>query len=255
MPTTIVFCEPEFTRSDALRRAYRASFDILAHALTQCQADRFTAALVLVGDPGGVVHFRDGSVIAVHSPGAPGLETLHTDAVRPQHLARAAMSDAAFAIAVGGIEHYVVDDTVDMLSPTSERIAPHRLLAQAAVRLAVLAASPCPVSPYRERLTPTGRAEPTEEFKDIVAHATGRRTARDIAFAIGRGVHPVTLDIARLLGADVLAIAAASTFTGRVHQAPAALRPRITPPQTAGAGSADPLPVRRPRRPAPGPGP
>ncbi|MBB5892005.1 hypothetical protein ACFFS4_43690 [Kutzneria kofuensis] len=174
-------------------------------------------------------------------------------------LARAAMADAAFAIAVGSIAHYAVDDTVDVLSPASDGASPGRLLGQVAVRLAVLAASPCPVSPYRERLVPTGRVEPTTDFREIVAHATGRRTARDIAFAIGRGVHPVTVDIARMLGEDVLAIVPSSMFAGRVHHASAALRPRAASPPAAVAEWTDPLPVRRPGRAAagagPGPGP
>jgi hypothetical protein len=216
--------------------------------VNQCNADRINAALVLVGDPGGVVNFRDGAVIAVHSPGAPGVAMLHEG---PLDRVGAAMADAAFAIAVGGISHYLVDDTADVLSPTSAGISPSRLLGQVAVRLAVLAASPCPVSPYRERPVPTGRVEPAAELREIVTHATGRRTARDIAFAIGRGVHSVTVDVARLLGEDVLAITPADTFTGRVHHPAAALRPRLSRP--AGVETAGPLPARRPGRAGPGP--
>ncbi|MFI9383900.1 hypothetical protein [Kutzneria sp. NPDC052558] len=209
-----------------MRPAYRTSFDVLTHALTQCHADRISAALVLVGDPGGVIHFRDGAVIAAHSPGAPGVATLRAVAEDPLG---AAIADAAFAIAVGGVAHFVVDDTADVLPPVVDGVPVRRLLGQVAVRLAVLAASPCPVSPYRERLVATGR-EPAGEFREIVDHATGRRTARDIAFAIGRGVHPVTVDVARMLGEDVLAIVPASAFGGRVHLTSATLRPRAPEP-------------------------
>jgi hypothetical protein len=208
----------------------------------------------MTGDPGGVIHFRDGEVIAVHSPGAPGVETLQPSAAGLPDLVQAAMSDAAFAIAVGGIAHYAVDDTINVLSPTSDGVSPSRLLGQTAVRLAMLAASPCPVSPYRERLMPTGRTEPTDELREIVAHATGRRTARDIAFAIGRGVHPVTVDIARMLGEDLLAIVPSSVFTSRVHHGSASLRPRAASPPIAGVEWADPLPVRDLRGAAPGSG-
>jgi len=235
-----------------MRRAYRTSFDVLTHALTQCHADRISAALVLVGDPGGVIHFRDGAVIAAHSPGAPGMATLRASA---DDLVGAAIADAAFAIAVGSVSHYVVDDTADVLPPMVDGVPPRRLLGQVAVRLAMLAAAPCPVSPYRERLVATGRGEPADEFREIAAHATGRRTARDIAFAIGRGVHPVTVDVARMLGDDVLAIAPASVFTGHVHLASAALRPRGPAPRPARAASAGPLPVRRPGGAPPGPEP
>lgn len=228
---------------------------MLAHALTQCHAERITAALVMSGDPGGVAHFRDGAVIAVHSPGAPGVEALRAGAAELPDLVGAAMSDAAFAIAVGGVAHYAVEDAVDVLSPTSAGVAPGRLLGQTAVRLAVLAAAPCPLSPYRERLVPTGRVEPAGEDQEIVAHASGRRTARDIAFAVRRGVHSVTVDIARLLGEDVLAIAPSSVFTGRVHHTADALRPRAAVSETAGVESMDPLPVRRPGQAVPGPGP
>jgi hypothetical protein len=226
---------------------------VLAHAVTQCNADRITAALVLIGDPGGVVNFRDGVVIAVHSPGAPGVTMLSGDAEGPSDRVGAAMADAAFAIAIGDISHYLVDDTADVLSPTSAGISPGRLLGQVAIRLAVLAASPCPVSPYRERPVPTGRAEPAVELREIVTHATGRRTARDIAFTIGRGVHSVTMDVARLLGDDVLALAPAAVFTGRVHHPAVALRPRTTVPRPADVAPVDPLPVRRPGRAGPGP--
>jgi hypothetical protein len=226
---------------------------VLAHAVTQCHADRINAALVVTGDPGGVVNFRDGAVIAVHSPGAPGVAMLSATVDVQADRVGAAMADAAFAITVGGISHYLVDDTADVLSPTSAGISPTRLLGQVAVRLAELAASPCPVSPYRERPVPTGRGEPAAELREIVAHATGRRTARDIAFAIGRGVHSVTVDVARLLGDDVLALAPAAVFTGRVHHEAGALRPRASPPRPADVVPADPLPVRRPGRAGRGP--
>ncbi|MFC0433788.1 hypothetical protein [Kutzneria buriramensis] len=211
------------------------------HALRQCHADRATAALVLAGDPGGVIHFRDGAVVAAHSPGAPGVGTLRVDD-EARDLARAAMSDAAFAIAVGGIAHYALDESADVLPPALDGVRPDRLLREAAVRLAVLAASPCPLSPYRERLVPTGRAEPAEQWREIVAHATGRRTARDIAFVLGLGVHTVTVEIARMLGEDVLAIVPAAAVTGRAHDV-ATLRPRSD--QRAAVAPTGPLPVRR----------
>ena len=172
------------------------------------------------------MHLRDGRAIAVHSPGAPGLETLRAGADELAALARAAMADAAFAIVVGGIRHYDIDDTLDVMPPVAAGVEPTRLLGQVAIRLAVLAASPCPVSPYRERLVPTGRGEPAEDRRAIIERATGRRTARDIAFALGRGVHPVTVDIARMLGDDVLAIAPATPLDGIVRHGPATLRPR-----------------------------
>ncbi|QUQ69367.1 hypothetical protein [Kutzneria sp. CA-103260] len=238
-----------------MRRAYRTSFDVLAHALTQCHADRISAALVLAGDPGGVIHFRDGAVIAAHSPGAPGVAALRAGAAGQSELIGAAIADAAFAIAVGSVSHYVLDDTADVLPPVVDGVSPALLLGQVAVRLAVLDASPCPVSPYRERLVATGHGDPDDELQEIVTHATGRRTARDIAFAIGRGVHSVTVDVARMLGDDVLAIAPAAAFTGRVHVTTATLRPREATPQTAVVESADLLPVRRPGDARPGPGP
>jgi hypothetical protein len=195
---------------------------------------------VLAGDPGGVIHFRDGAVVAAHSPGAPGVGTLRADD-DGQDLARAAMSDAAFAIAVGGIAHYALDEPADVLPAALDGVGPDRLLREAAVRLAVLAAAPCPLSPYRERLVPTGRAEPAGPGREIAAHATGRRTARDIAFALGRGVHTVTVEIAHMLGEDVLAIVPAAAPTGRAHDV-ATLRPRTDRRAAAPAG---PLPVRR----------
>src|SRR5688500_15300756 len=67
---------PRVHTEPPLRRDYRAAFDVLAHALARCHADRVTGALRVVGNPGGLFHLSEGAVIAVDSPGSPGAETL-----------------------------------------------------------------------------------------------------------------------------------------------------------------------------------
>jgi len=70
----------------------------------------------------------------------------------------------------------------------------------------------------------------------LAALANGRRTARDVAFALGRGVYAVTLEIDRMRGADLVLI---DPGTVRV------------PPYLGLAGAAgDPYPPPAPARPS-----
>ncbi|WP_258946532.1 hypothetical protein [Lentzea californiensis] len=213
-----------------------------------------------MGNAGGLFHFRDGVVISVESPGSPGAEMLLLSSGRIeegdwtaalvesvetrslqaalvargigvtelQGLVMAAMRDGAFATAVGEIERYVVDECIDPpLLPAARGVAPDLLLDWTARRLDAIAAFS--LSPYRDCVVPAHEAEPaglTAERREIVAHATGRRTARDMAFALGRGLHPVTVEIARMIADGLLEIAPPATSFRCSHWGLAALRPR-----------------------------
>ncbi len=234
-------CSSESTRSDTLRPEDRAASDVLASALARCDVDRTTGALCVIGNAGGVFHLRDGTVVAVDSPGSP--------VAVPQ--------DGAFAIAVGEIERCFVDESTDRpLLPAQEGVAPDLLLSETARRLGVLASLPFPLSPYRDRVVAargTESATLTAERREIIAHATGRRTARDLAFALGRGLYPVTVEISRMLGGGLLEIAPPATSFSFSHWGLTSLRPRTAATRTAGRGSgqAGSLPTRR--RGGPGP--
>lgn len=190
-----------------------------------------------MGNPGGLFHLRKGVVVAVDSPGAPGTEALllrsgriseadWTSVLRDgpgdvvalggigaaelQVVAMIATQDGAFAVAAGEVEGPVVDGEQAVGVPVADGVHPHELLRETGRRLGALGALPCPVSPYRERFVPG--ADPSAAARSavrqaILARATGRRTARDIAFAIGRSLYPVTVEISRMLAEEILAIA------------------------------------------------
>jgi hypothetical protein len=259
--------------------------DVLAHALVRCHADRVTGVLRIVGKPGGLFHLSDGLVIAVDCPGSPGAETLllrsgrisegrWTSALRDRAgtgsqltalvergdlgsaelvvIVMAAMRDGVFATAAGEVERYVIDDEPgDVLLSVPNGVAPDLLLPETARRLAALASLPAPVSPYRERVVAVrGVAALTVERREIVAHATGRRTARDIAFAVGRGVYPVTVEISRMLTEGLVEIAPPVTAISSVRPDLASLRARVEMVEP-GADRTGALPVRDARVNAP----
>ncbi|MEV6240671.1 hypothetical protein [Lentzea sp. NPDC051838] len=206
---------------------------------------------------------RDGVVVAVDSPGSPGAETLLLSSgkieekdwtkalvesvesrslqaalvamgiittAQVQDIVTTAVHDGAFAVAAGDIERCVVDESIDHpLLPAPEGVAADVLMSETARRLDALASLPIALSPYRDRVIAVDGAEQgcsTAERREIVAHATGRRTARDMAFALGRGLYPVTVEIALMLGDGLLEIAPPATSFSFSRWGPAALRPR-----------------------------
>lgn len=227
-----------------LKRDNQDALDVLAGALTQCQEDGLTGALRILGNPGALFRFRDGVVVAVESPGSPGVDTvlIHSGRIsaeeweaalcedlqdrvaQPAIVARGAigeaelrevvvtaMWDAAFAAAAGEIDGHVIDDEPNELPrlvlPSDQGVSMNDVLAETKSRLDALASLPLPVSPYRERVVPARDPVPDTDVvlrQEIIAQANGRRSARDIAFAIGRGVHPVTVEISRMLGEGVV---------------------------------------------------
>lgn len=186
-------------------------------------------------------HLQQGSVVAVESPGAPGVEALllrsgrvseadwaelfpartapenpdaglvargHIGAAELQVVIAMALQDAVFAVVAGDMTDCVAahDSPEGPVAPGED---PLRLLDTAARRLAGLAALPHAVLPHRERVVAgqgvSGAAEElTPHRREILFLADGRRTPRDIAFALGRGVYGVTVEISRMLGEGLL---------------------------------------------------
>ncbi|WP_328873586.1 MarR family transcriptional regulator [Streptomyces sp. NBC_00287] len=246
----------------------------LARALAACGRDGFTGALRVAGRPGGTVHFRDGLVVAAESPGAPGPEALllrsgrisgeqWSALVRESGGARwpaaglvaqgyagdaqlrvvcvMALHDAAFAIAAGRVDDCRRSSRNGPFAPVAVGEPPGRLLQDTARKLAALEALPRPVHPDRERPLPGPEPEglPTALQRDLLAHADGRSTARDLAFRTGRSVYTVTVEVARMLGDGLLVCAAASEPVVRIHP----------PPDGAGVRPREPEPVEPPLRP------
>ncbi|MFC3575885.1 MarR family transcriptional regulator [Streptomyces yaanensis] len=254
----------------------RAGYDLLSQAVTRYAREKGDGGLRVSGRPGGVVHLRDGLVVAVASPGAPGPGTLLMRSGRSgagvagMRVVRVmAMQDAAFAIVAGHVDGCEpLDDPVDPPDALAVGEVPARLLHQVARKLAALDVLSHPVRPDRERPLPAIEVDLTqlgEVQRDLLIHADGRRTARDIAFRTGRAVYTVTVEMARLLGAGYLECVESVAPPVRipVRMPPEGLRPR-TPPAAepavaraagAGAPATSSPPPPPPPPPPPGPGP
>ncbi|WP_406332605.1 hypothetical protein [Streptomyces sp. NBC_00203] len=220
----------------------RVGYDLLSRALDECHREKVTGGLRISGKPGGVFHFRDGLVVAVESPGAPGPEArmLRTGRIGGEQWAELlregegkrwpetelvahgyagaaqlrvvcmmALQDAAFAVVAGRVDDCERLAVSQPFAPIAVGEAPGRLLQEAARKLAAVAALPYPVRPDRERPAPIPGSDLrclrlSAAQRELLAHADGRRTARDIAFATGRAVYTVTVGMARMIGEGLL---------------------------------------------------
>jgi hypothetical protein len=160
----------------------------LTPALASCGRDRVTGVLQVVGIPGGVFQLRQGAVVAVDSPGAPGVGTLllrsgrisetewiaalqagtapqapgtelvtrgHLGAAELQVISMMAARDAAFAIIAGRLDDCYVNSGPSVIPPPAlQGVEPQKLLSEAVRRLDALGSLPMPVSPDRERVVP-----------------------------------------------------------------------------------------------------
>ncbi|MFC4908835.1 hypothetical protein [Actinomadura gamaensis] len=225
-----------------------AGFRMLSHVLGLNAAEGLSGVLRVTGRPGGTFHLRRGLVVAVDSPGAPGPETLLTRSGRLRttdrfagdtvpnrsvgeaglHVVRLmAALDATFAIIAGRM-----DDCVTHPQPYAgpARGEPaETLLREASRRLAALAALPRAVLPDRERLAavvnPDGGALATDR-REILRAADGRRSCRDIAFVLGRGVYSVTVQASSMLAEGQLTVVPDGSEPGlRARDTASPLRP------------------------------
>lgn len=216
--------------------------EALGHCLTRARAARVTGSLHVEGNPGGVIVLRDGQVLVVESPGAPGVQALliHSGRIGDARWAqdnglldRAATAssigsahlqvvqvmanqDALFAILAGSIGECLIypSRAADQL-PAHWGDDPSELMTAAVRKLSSLAALPAHIMPSRERLVPVpqaasivdrdSEARDTTAIRDsILRHADGRRTARDIAFLTGRSLYPVAVEMSRMLAEGLL---------------------------------------------------
>lgn len=219
-----------------------AAHDLLGRALARCRDEGVSGVLRVQGSPGGAFHLLGGAVVAVESPGSPGVGTLLLRSGRideaewgAAHDAAAtgawpgvafagagrlgsaefqvihmmAAQDAVFAVLAGRLENCVLDpagpdDPVPSLAPAVGRgVGPEELLVEAGRRIAALASLPRQVSPDRDRVIslvgPGDEETLPAARRDILECANGRRSPRDIAFHLGRGVWAVTVEISRML--------------------------------------------------------
>ncbi|MDH6220385.1 hypothetical protein [Streptomyces pseudovenezuelae] len=247
--------------------------------LSALRSQERSCTVVVAGAPGGSIHVRDGLVVAMETPGAPSVEGLllrsgrvseeawssvrATDTTH-EHLAAelvhrglvgagelevvslSALFDAAFALSLATPDSWEVTDPVPTLYRNAG-VTPERLLAEVSRRINLLAGEPGSVAALaRTRMeSATAAGLPgavgtlPARHQDVLANADGRRTARDIAFALGRGLFAVMVDLRQLLDRGLV-------------------RPRTpsadTRPSTAARGApsavspAAPEPVSLPRR-------
>jgi hypothetical protein len=211
-----------------------------------------SGTLLVSGEPGGTIHLVDGGVAAIDTPGAPGPEVvllrsgrvpepgwedvfavaaaegrMGAELVRRgligggqlEVVLRAAMADSMFVLIGGQVDECQVGPAATAcLLPLDPPADPAWLLAEASRRLQVLASMPNPVQHDRDRVLRGHRAPPVGSPLDggqegILALANGRRTARDMAFALGWGVYALTLEFARMQEAGLLATSSRRSVT------------------------------------------
>ncbi|MBO2450161.1 hypothetical protein J4573_23865 [Actinomadura barringtoniae] len=197
--------------------------------------ERFSGTLRIDGGQDGTVTMREGLVIAAATAAAPGPEPLllrsgrisehdWTEAFAVgapagrlaaelvereligvaglQILAQVAVVDAIFAMALCGVRTCTAErageNDLAPLLPVDPGLEVERVVRETARRLTSAAqwrplgleihARPQPVA-----------VDPLAAASDVLARVNGRRTTRDIAFALGRGLFPVMNDLAQLV--------------------------------------------------------
>ena len=249
----------------------------LADVLRQYAAARFSGVLQVDGRPGGTIYLADGGVCACETSGAPSLEvillrsrrisesdweaafTAAAVAGRPmpdelvqrellgageaEALLRIALADAIFALVSGRVDGWSEKPPADCLLPLAPAARSGWLLAEANRRGQVLGAFPGSAVSAHDRIAAapgTARASraPGQGQDELLALADGRRTARDLAFALGRGLYETMLQLSRMRADNVVVISSPWKQS----------RPPGRPAAAPGAGEDDQTVTGLPRR-------
>ncbi|GAB0106413.1 hypothetical protein JMUB6875_53970 [Nocardia sp. JMUB6875] len=199
----------------------RAFAGELVRELAQAAVTTRTGVLRVTGEPGGDLYVVRGLVVTVDSPGAPGVRALlarpgrtSTGPADLRVVAMMAALDGCFAIASGWIGSccWQPDSGPDgPEQPPVPGIDPGWLLLETERRLGALAHGR--VSPHRNHLSLTERgrallsAPGGGRRHEILLWANGRRSCRDISMLLCRSLYAVTVEVARMLEDELLAIA------------------------------------------------
>lgn len=242
-----------------------------------------SCTVAVSGTPAGTIHVRDGLVVAMETPGTPGVEALLLKSGRlteqawtsvlasdrsHEHLARelvaaeligagelqivslGALFDAAFVLSLNRPTGWEVGDPLPVLN-AGTGVTPERLVAETTRRFGMLAQEPGAIArSTRDRVhhTPAARQPRATTLllprhRHLLSEVDGRRTPRDIAFTLGRGLFAVLLDLRHLMGRQLVEYAT-PTAAERPSTAPRASTPSVKPPAPATTG----LPRRQPHR-------
>jgi hypothetical protein len=247
----------------------------LREALVVAAVAGMSGALRVTGDPGGTIHLAGGRVVGIETPGAPGPEVLLLRSSRVSEpdwdaafaaaaaaggpmsaeltvrkligsgeleaLLWLAIADAMFVLAGGTVDEYRAEPgPVEFVLPLDPGEADW-LLAETSRRLQVLAS--LPARHDRDRIVAVSGADrPGMQLgqgqDEILSLADGRRTPRDLAFALGRGVYGTLLQLARMHEAGLLVTASYRTALQ------AGIRRPSHPGRNGGPVPADGLPRR-----------
>ncbi|MFD0686255.1 hypothetical protein [Actinomadura fibrosa] len=246
---------------------------ILLSAVVRWGRQRFSGTLRLDGTPGGTVTMRDGLVVAAATPVAPGPEPLLLRSGRISEadwsaaftagapdgrlaaelvergllgtaglevVTQTAVFDAVFAMALCGVRTCTAEPTgTPPPLPAEPGVDAERLVRETTRRLATTETwqsfgltvhGRARALPAGASATPVGAAR-----RAVLDRANGRRTPRDIAFALGRGLYSVMTDLATLVG-DGLAIIderPAPSTAATAARTPGTARTAATGPATA----------------------
>ncbi len=262
-----------------------AGYDPIARTLLACEVERLSGVLRVTGEPGGLIHLTDGNVTAIETAGAPGPDLILVRSGRVpeaswagaftaaaaggrmgselvkrgligegelEAVLRIALADAMFAVASGRVDETAVEHpTTPSLLPLEQPAAPGWLLFETSRRLQILASTSDLVRHDKDRVTadpaaPTGGAGLLPASQDeIITLANGRRTARDMAFILGRGVYSLSLELSKMHANGLVSITSRRSIGPARHARrqvpPAAEAPEADDQQ---AGRASDLPRR-----------
>jgi hypothetical protein len=226
----------------------------LADALRECVATRFTGVLRVDGQPGGTIYLADGRIAACETPGAPGLEVILLRSRRiseadwdaaftaaavaeremtteligrgllgageVEALLRTALADAMFAVLSGQVDGWAEAPAADCPLPLTPPARSGWLLNEAIRRRQVLASFTEPAVSAHDRVAAGPEAaQPTHVLgpgqQELLALVNGRRSARDLAFVLGRGLYETMLQISRMQASNVVLVGASAAAADR----------------------------------------